>query len=291
MRHNKGTHKLSLWLKSVLHGLEGRSPELASAVEAGRAFGRDNLHLPASYFAYNTFLAIFPLLLLISSVLGFVLAGNPGMHNSIMDSILRNFPGASGPLNDLVNSIVANRALVGVFGLVLLIWAGLRIPKSLEIGFDRVWPAPHRPFLKRKLLALWVLVVVGLLGSVTIAANLLTSSMLEWTTRHVGGILTLLVFLLGVILSLAANFVIFFVIFRIVPQRRLSPRSVAWGSAAGAVMFWLSEYIFNFYFVSISKTQILYGTIGALLGVMIWLYVLGYIVFYSAEIVALGNRP
>lgn len=275
------------WLKAWFAGLKERSPALSTAIAAGHEFSRDNLKLPAVYFAYNTFLAIFPVLLLVSSVLGFVLAGNQELYTRIINEILRHFPGSGQELKGMVNSVIDNRALVGIIGFIGLLWAGTRIPVGLEAGFNVIWKEKKRPFFKQRLLALWVLFVLGVLGALSIAANLFTSSLLSWTTRHLGGYLIAPVFLLGVFLSLASNFLMYCVIFRIIPRRRLKARAIAIGAAVAAVLFWMSEYVFNRYFVSISKVQALYGTIGAVLGLLLWLHLIGYIVFFSAEIASL----
>jgi membrane protein len=277
------------WLKRSWHRAEARSKWIHSAAEAGRGIKRDDLNLSAAYFAYNSFLALFPLLLLIASVLGFVLASNPTLRQNIMNDILQRFPGATGSLTGLVNSVIANRALVGVIGFIGLIWAGMRIPNGLEIGFNHIWKAAKRPFLKRRLLALLVLALFGVLGAVSVGANLFSAALLSWTDKHHTG-LGILVILLGIILSLLTNFLLFFMVYRVIPQRRLPSGAIARGAAAAAVLFWLSEYVFNYYFVSVSKIQVLYGTIGAILGLLIWLDFLGYIIFFSAELIAQRTR-
>lgn len=276
-------------LKESWRGLESRNAWIGAASESARAFSRDRLSLPSVFFAFNSFLAVLPLLLFVSAVLGFVLAGHTALQQSILEQLLNIFPGASNVLKGVLNSIVANRALVGIVGFVTLIWAGTRIPWALEVGFNTIWPAERRPFVRRKLLALWVLLVLGLLGALSIGASLFSSALLSWTVSHAGALMALLVFLLGIGFSLATNFLIFFVVYSIVPQQKLDPSSIARGAAVAAVLFILSEYVFNFYFVSISRWQVLYGTIGALFGIMMWLQVLGIIVFYGAEIVA--HRP
>lgn len=162
----------------------------------------------------------------------------------------------------------------------------MRIPNSLEIGFNHIWKATKRPFLKRRLLALLALALFGVLGAISVGANLFSAALLSWTAKQ-NVLLGVLVVLLGILLSLLTNFLLFFMVFHIIPQRRLPSRAVARGAAAAAVIFWLSEYVFNYYFVSISKIEVLYGTIGAILGLLIWLDFLGYIVFFTAELIAL----
>jgi YihY family inner membrane protein len=286
---DKAAENLGARLKKRFRGLESRSPWLGALAAAGRGFSRDELKLPSVYFAYNCFLAIFPLLLLVSAVLGFVLAGHQPLYTRVMREILTRFPGASTTLKDLVNSVIANRALVGIIGFIGLLWAGTRIPVGLEAGFNRIWKHDKRPFFRQRLFALGVLIAVGALAAISVGASLLTSSLLSWTVKNATGVVVVLVFLLGLVVSLLTNFSIFFLVYRAIPHVKLSARSISIGAAVGALMFWVSEYVFNWYFTAISKLQVLYGTIGALLGLLIWLHILGYIVFFCAELVALRN--
>src|SRR3954454_22291902 len=55
-------------------------------------FGDDDGHFLASLITYYGFLSLFPLLLLLSTVLGLVLRGTPGLQQQVLDSALRELP-------------------------------------------------------------------------------------------------------------------------------------------------------------------------------------------------------
>src|ERR1700748_1624189 len=78
-----------------------------------------NGNLYAAAITYFSFLALFPLLLLGVSVLGFVLHANPDALQTLLDKISENVPGQVGQtLKDAINSAIQARTSVGIIGVV-----------------------------------------------------------------------------------------------------------------------------------------------------------------------------
>src|SRR4051794_39026102 len=81
--------------KGVLNRLDqfqrGHRP-LALAVAVFKKFGDDQAGNLAALIAYCAFFSIFPLLLVLVTVTGFVLAGNPELQQRLLDSALSQFP-------------------------------------------------------------------------------------------------------------------------------------------------------------------------------------------------------
>ncbi len=281
---------LHRWKTDVVRGLRalaGRHPSITIAVQAIREFGRHRMTLPSAYFAYHCFMAIFPLLLLISAVLGFVLRSDPALQQEIMKHVYDLFPDFGGTFQGILDTVVASRHLVGIIGLLGLLWAGTRISKSLEIGACIIWETEKRRFWKRKLLALGIMFILGFMSMLSLGFNLASSSLLSWIAEHAGPVWTAASLIAGTLASLAIEFTIFTTIYIVVPRQRPDFRDAAKGAIVAAVLFHFIEWGFSYYFVNISKTQALYGTIGVIIGVLIWLYLLGIVIFLGEEIVHL----
>lgn len=268
-------------------GFEARHPSVALAVQAIREFRRHRMTLTSAYFAYHCFMAIFPLLLLVSSILGFVLKSNPSVEQEIMTHVYDVFPDFGGTLKNILDGVVTSRQLVGIIGLLGLLWAGTRISKSLEIGSLIIWETGSRKFLRRKLLALGILFLLGFMSAVALGFNLAYSSILSWITGHAGPLWTAASFIVGTLASLAIGFLIFTTIYIVVPRERPDFRDAAGGAFVAAFIFHVIEWGFSYYFVHISRTQALFGTIGVIIGILIWLYLLGMVIFLGEEIVHL----
>ena len=65
---------------------------LAVLVAVVRKYGEDSGGSLAALIAYRAFFSLFPLLLLLTTVLGYVLAGDPGLREEVVDSSLAQFP-------------------------------------------------------------------------------------------------------------------------------------------------------------------------------------------------------
>lgn len=278
------------WKTDAVRGLRafaGRHPSITLLVQAIREFSRHRMTLTSAYFAYHCFMAIFPLLLLISAILGFVLRSDPTLQQEIMKHVYSLFPDFGGTLKSILDGVVASRHLVGILGLLGLLWAGTRISKSLEIGACVIWETENRKFWKRKVLALGILFLLGFLSMLALGFNLAYSHFLSWIAEHAGTVWTMTSFVVGILASLAIEFAIFTTIYIVVPRQRPEFRDAARGGLVAAVLFHIIEWGFSYYFMNVSKAQALYGTIGVIIGVLIWLYLLGIVIFLGEEIVHL----
>lgn len=245
----------------------------------------------AGAFAYNAFLSIFPLLLLLSSVLGFILKSYPSIHEKIMEGIYSAIPDFGSVIENTLKAIQSKPAVVGIIGLVGLLWTGTRIVYSLERGFRDVWGTEKRGFLKGRLLGVLVIAMVGVLGLASAGTYVGVSSFRNNMLKQ-GGAWTALAFLIAILFRLIFNFLLFFLIYMVVPKRKQLASRVAKGAFFSAVLFLLLQYVLDFYFGSLSHATVLYGTIGVVISLMVWLYFTGMIAFLGAEFIrALPENP
>lgn len=132
----------------------------------------------AAIIAYYAFIAIFPLLLLGTSILGFILQGNPTLQESILDSALGQFPiigdelGRPDGLQGSTTGIVVG-SLVALYG-------ALGLGQAIQNALNQAWAIPRdsRPnpvLLRLRSLLLLVTAGVALLG-LSIASALLSST-------------------------------------------------------------------------------------------------------------------
>lgn len=261
-----------------------RHGAVANARRAYSGYRENRLSLYAAGFAYNTFLSIFPLLLFAVSVVGFVLSSRPELQRKVIDSIIEALPGLGGSVEQMVESVVSNRHLVGAIGLIGLLWAGTGIFEAVTKGFNTTWGTEPRPFLKRKALELALLLAVGTLGVVTVAVNLLSSQLLPEAAGAIGAAGRVLLVLAGIAVGLFVNFLAFALLYAVIPQRKAALKPLARCSLVVAVAFLVSEYAFNWYFVALSNTRALYGAIGGIIGLLLWLHLTGTILFVGGEL-------
>lgn len=282
-RLGEAFNRLKARSSRFLDGKARRHRGVAVARSSLGDYGRHGMSTRANAFAFTSFLSLFPLLLLASAVLGFVLEGNPALQQELIDAIGELLPALGGSVDRMLESTISNRGLVGLIGLVGILWGGTAVMDAIGSAFGVIWETDQRPFLNRKALGIGVMLALGVMGAMTIGINVLSSHFLGTLFRQMGPTGETLIVLGGLLASLSLNFVIFITIYRVMPRKKAAWRILAVHSMLFAAVFLATEYAFNWYFVTMTDTQAIYGTIGTVIGILAWLRLTGTIVFLGGE--------
>lgn len=264
-------------LNDVLCDLDRRQQRrrpIAFLVAVIKKYADDQGPELAGLIAFYGFVSLFPLLLVLVTVLGFVMHGNPGEQEKILNGALGKFPilGDQLKLHSLSGSGLA--LAVGIAG---ALFAGLRITSVTQNAFNRIWGVPikRRPnFLTSRLRGLRLLVVLGALsiGSTAAAGFVGTAS-------H--GTLAVIA---GVVVSLLFNVALFMAAFNLLTAAELSWRELAPGVLAAAIGWQVLQGVGGFYVAHVlKKTTPLYGIFALVLGLLAWLYLGAQLTVLSAE--------
>jgi YihY family inner membrane protein len=254
-------------------------PWLGFPLAVMKKFGDDEAGNLAALIAYYGFFSMFPLLLVFVSVLGLLLHNHPDLQRSILDSALRNFPVIGGQdIGKNLHAIGGAGASLFV-GIAGTLWGGLGVTQATQNAMNRIWDVPKtdRPnFLFSRLRGLLMLVILGTLVIASTFAGGLGAS---------EGSLGIVLRVVGIGLSLALNFVLFAVAYRVLTARDLRWGDVAPGAAIAAVL-WSLLQIFGGYYVThqIQGASNIYGTFAIVIGLLVWIYLGAQITLYCAEI-------
>lgn len=229
----------------------------------------------SALIAYYGFLAVFPLLLVFTAVLGFVLAGYPSFKAHVLHSAENSFPSLSGYISHAVSG--SNVAL-GV-GLTAAMWAGLGVTRATERAMNSVWDIPihERPNMW------WSRVrglgMLGILGATFLVSTALAS------LRGVGGLFGAATDALAVAGPLALNFVLYLLAFQVLTNRHLAWRSVVPGAVVGAAG-WTALQNLGSYYVrhEVAHASQLYGSLAVVIGLLAWIYLGARLTLYAAEV-------
>ena len=249
-----------------------------------RKYGDDRGGFLAALIAYYGFLSIFPLMLVLVTVLGMVLSGNPSLQKSIENSALQQFPVIGPQLQENIQAISGNTVVL-VIGVLGALWGGLGVMAATQNAFDEAWgvPMPKRSnFFISKLRSIAMLVVLG--------AFLLASTLLVgWATALQAPALAKTV--LGVLAPFLLNLGLYMIAFWVLTARDVGWRDVLPGAIVGAAG-WTALQIFGGYLVSrqIKNATQLYGVFGRVLGMLFWIYLGANLTVYSAELNVVVKR-
>jgi membrane protein len=261
-----------------LHALDRRqqqSRRLAFVAAVFKKFSEDQAGQQAALIAYYAFVSLFPLLLVLVTVLGFVLQGDPSEQKRILDGTLGQFPLVSDQLRlqSLTGSGVG--LAIGVLGSLL---AGMGITGATQNAFNRIWHVPfkHRPdWLHARLRGLGMLAILGTLSIVsTTAAGYVGSA------SHAAPAV-----LAGVIVAFALNLALFMTAFKLLTAVEVSWRDLLPGVIVAAVFWQLLQHLGGFYVDhELKRTGPLYGVFALVLGLLAWLYLGAQLTIFAAEV-------
>jgi membrane protein len=250
-----------------------RHPPLAIPVAVLRGISDQGAGNASVLMAYWAFFSIFPLLLLFSAILGFVLQGHPGVDRSLIHSALQQFPIIGGDLRTLHGS-GAGLAI----GIVGLIWAGLGVTVATQNAFNRIYAVPHykQPdFITSRWRGAKFLVSAGLLWVVSTAVS-------GVVTGGLGGVgLTIA----GIAFSIALNLALFFVVFRVLVPKVVATSELWPGIVLAAIGWELLQALGGLYVNHVVRgAGQTYGTFATVIGLLAWLYLGARIIVFAAEI-------
>lgn len=250
---------------------------------------RDQIFFLSSGITFNVLVTIVPLLLITISVLGILVESSASAREQILTFIQRVMPLASAQAESLLFSLVDDRGWFGVLGLVGLIWASTRLFGSLRTVLEVIFEIPPEERLgivEGKIHDIKMVVVVGSLFLLTIS---LTAA-LRWVKNYGVGFLGLDAYNISWIWSLTSlaiafviTFLMFFFVYRYVPDRWIPRQDAAIAALFCSVLFELAKQVFVYYLAELGRFLELYGSFTNLVAVSFWVY-------YSSIVFILGGE-
>lgn len=262
----------------TLHSLDRRqqhTPGVRFVAAVYKKFGEDQAGQLAALIAYYGFVSLFPLLLVLVTILGFVLQGNPGEQKEILDGALGQFPIVSDQLK--LHSL--NGSGIGLaIGVVGSLLAGMGITGATQNAFNRIWQVPfkNRPnFVFAHLRGLGMLAILGTLSvvSTTVAGFVGSGSHAPIPV------------LAGIVVAFALNLALFMTAFKLLTAVDVSWRELLPGVIVAAVCWQLLQHLGGYYIDhELKRTGPLYGIFALVLGLLAWLYLGAQLTIFAAEI-------
>jgi membrane protein len=262
--------------------------------EAATRWVDDACYRLGASLAFYAVFSIFPLALLAVTVVGFLL----GDDDTVRSKVLAWFSNASSPqFRDLLDQTLQSmqthrtaRGLGAVVGIVTLLIGASGVFSELQTSLNTIWrvKAPEtRGFwstvlqaAKDKALSFAVVGVAAVALLASLAAGTLLSAIGSETSRVTGG--SIVWHLLEMAGSFALLTLFLAAIFRMIPQMSVRWSDVVGGAALTALLFVALKSLLAWYLANLGSYAA-YGAVGAVLGLLMWIYLASLILFFGAE--------
>ena len=248
---------------------------------------RDRVSLLAAALAYYTVLSIAPLIVIAIAIAGSVF-GADAAQGEIVDT-LEGLVGRQGA--QVVEIIIANAAqpeissTVSIFSAIALFISASGLFFHLQTALNIIWnvkPRQHKKVwavIRKRLISFGMVLAVGFLLLVSLLISTVLSTLYQLDLGAISRT-TPLWQLADALISLGIIVLLFALIYKYLPDVKLSWGDVWIGAIITAVLFTLGKYLVGIY-ISRSSLGSLYGAAGSLVVVLVW-------VFYSTQILLFG---
>ncbi|MGZ6545974.1 MAG: YihY/virulence factor BrkB family protein [Actinomycetota bacterium] len=246
------------------------------ALEVQQKGTEDDASDKAAALAYSGFLALLPLVLLGLSVTGFALAGS---QPAWFERLTRAVPGLSELVDTKLTTLVDGRYGLGIVGAVTALWAASTLSNRAERILGQVF-GEHRSVVSRRLSSIVVTVV---LGSIVLATIAVSGSI---AAIHLGNAFDIPLRVSAVLLLVMVEIAYFALTYRLLaPPKDLRLRDHLPGAIVMGLGFEVLKDAGGLFISRIAaRSEALYGTIGALFGLLVFMRLAMWVFVYGAEV-------
>ena len=265
-------------------------------------FINDNgLKLSAS-LAYYTVFSIAPLLFLILALAGLFLGGNQKVTNDIYPHIsaMLGPQAADQILSMLKNQLTAKSNVAVVVGVVTLLIGASTMFVEIQDSLNIIWRVkakPKKSWLKwiiNRFLSFSLIITLGFLLLVSLIINLLVLALSAKLQHFLPGVTIWILNAINVGITVVVIAVLFGIIFKFLPDVKITWKDVRSGAIFTALLFLLGKYLIGLYIQYFANSSA-YGAAGSVILILLWIYYTAAILYIGAEFTqvyaeAIGSR-
>ncbi len=260
-----------------------------------RAFSYDNCLTMAAAISFYALFSLLPLMFLLFSFIGFVLGAEVWLFEQILGFVKESLPYLSDSIQEDIKGLIANSKVFGWISIILLIWSAefviLAIRDAMNIIFGE---AEKMGFVKTRLVVwgtffIWCavfLISIGLPLAAEILSRIKIAAFGIDISYYLARSVTFKYFMPVVIMVIAVAF-----IFKIMVGKNIKARHAILGSIIFSVLWEAAKQLFALYITHFGSFNKMYGSLGAIMIMLLWIFYSAIILLFSAEFIASVKAP
>lgn len=261
---------------------------ITAAKSTAKEFVKDDVGYLAAALTYYAFFSLFPIVLLVVTLTRFFFQSND-IYNFIFTQ-LGLAPSLGKFLLESFDSTAADRNNAGwsaLISVVILIFSASGAFDALDKAVNRAWNSEKVPsLLVSKLTSLVMMLIMGGLLLLSLIVSTSLTTVRSFTTSRFGVVpgSQIIGALVNFVTSTAIVFLVFIIIYRLIPRVKLTFRDVYLAALLSAVVWSVAKEGFALYLgSSFARYSTLYGTVGTIIALLTWIYVSSLIILTGAE--------
>jgi membrane protein len=252
----------------------------------------NHIFLSSAGIAYNTLLCFIPLLLIVFYLLGFYLNSEGALRT--LDSYLNGidlFPYQREQLRLIIVKIltefVRGSHIAGIVGMIALVWTASALFSAVRTVLNRIFGVKDtknffvsmlKDFALLSIVGIALMVVQVSLYALTIIKSIGSDIFgIEWSHWLFGNSI-------GYASALILNFILFCVIFFLIPDTRLPVKAIALASGIASLLWVLAKAVFGYYLSNLWNFGKVYGPYAIIVATALWVYYSSMAMLFAAEV-------
>ncbi len=259
-------------------------------------FRDDHCQQMAAAISYHVLFSLFPLAIVTVGIVGMV-TSTAEARDRVVNAIVQHVPVQSDQLQTWLSSVSGSSGALGLIGIVGVVWAASGMMAAIRTALNVAWDTDdRRPFFRGK--AIDLALVAGSIALVGTALGLtVITSIARQGSTHLPHALRFLDPLAGVaasavafLLAFALLFFTFGFLYRVVPVVETRARHLWPGALAAAAGFEAVQYGFAAYIAHSHHYSQVYGSLGAIVAFLFFVYLASAVFLFGAEIASEYER-
>ncbi|MGK9174890.1 inner membrane protein YhjD [Yokenella regensburgei] len=275
-----------------------RRPMVAHLIRATERFNDRMGNQFGAAITYFSFLSMIPILMVSFAAAGFILASHPTLLQDIFSKILLSVsdPTLAATLKSTINTAVQQRTTVGIVGFAIALYSGINWMGNLREAIraqsrdnwersaqdeEKIWMKYLRDFISLIGLLVALIITLSITSIAGSAQEIIISALyldyIEWLKPAWR--------LIGLAISIAANYLLFFWIFWRLPRHRPRKKALIRGTLIAAIGFEVIKIVMTYTLPSMVKSPS-GAAFGSVLGLMAFFYFFARLTLFCAAWIA-----
>ncbi len=251
--------------------------------------------ITSAALAYYALFSLFPLLLFLILVMTLFLVNSDQAFSQAVFLIHSILPVSFSLVETIIKEVLQLRGQISLLGIISLLWVASGFFTTLVAGVNQAWPSVKlRNAVQSRIIALGMVIVLLLLLLLSLFTSILVNLLPAWKTISGNGSALLGWTHIGIVLRLVSalfSFLMFAALYRWVPNKEVHWSAVIKGSIVASIAWEAARVLFALYVGSgLVNYQVVYGSLGALAAMLVWIFLSNYILIFGAHLVSVLDQ-
>lgn len=266
-------------------------------VETSIAWWKDNVFSLAAAIAFYTIFSLAPILLISVGVASLLYSESKAQEQIVRE--IENLTGVEGGqvvrqvFNNMMDLNQSPKAIV--YGVLVILIGSTAVFANLQAALNHIWHvkpkadrSAFKDLLRVRLRSFGIVLSVGFLLLVSMVISATLNGIQSFVAEGLGGV-PWFWRAINFLISFGIITILFAMIYRYLPDVRISWRDVMMGAGITSLLFSLGKYLIGFYLGQVALGSA-YGAAGSFVIMLIWIYYSALICFFGAEFTQVYSR-